>query len=72
MSDSTLKIALLRNWCKYGFDKPVYGIVDLKDRCFSEMDLCFGDGSSVSIPTEHFDRDVYVVDGLNIRELFPD
>jgi hypothetical protein len=38
---ASLRVGLLKNWHRYGFEKPVYGIVDIKELCFTEMDFRF-------------------------------
>lgn len=57
-----MKIAIIKNWRKYGLDHVMCGFIHPSDfDCFTSADVTFGDGSGVTIPTENRD-DVIITD----------
>jgi hypothetical protein len=55
-----LKVAIIKNWRKYGLAHVMCGFVDESDfRCFTSASVCFGDGSSIEVQSS--DRDDLII-----------
>lgn len=48
-----MKIAIIKNWRKYGLPHVMCGFVEPSDfKCFTSADVTFGDGSAIAVRPE--------------------